>query len=175
MGKATTLTAALERAASVPETGVRILDRREKGTWLGWDEILERAGRVAAGLRAIGVEAGYTVGLIYPTGEEFFAAFFGVLLAGAVPAPMYPPVRLGRLKEYQARTAKMLRAAMGDDVGQLPLSAQFAVGNVEELSRSMDLAQCVPGLDVGGLVVAIARIDLVMDRHGPVVGDAQAG
>ena len=63
---------------------------------------------------------------------------------------------------------------MAHDVGQLLLSAQFAVGNVEELGRSMDLAQCVPGLDVGGLVVAIARIDLVMDRHSPVVGDAQA-
>jgi acyl-CoA synthetase (AMP-forming)/AMP-acid ligase II len=32
-------------------------------------------------------------------------------LAGAVPVPLYPPVRLGRLDEYAARTAAMLRAA----------------------------------------------------------------
>ena len=35
-------------------------------------------------------------------------AFFGALLAGAVPVPLYPPVRLGRLEEFHARTARML-------------------------------------------------------------------
>ena len=37
--------------------------------------------------------------------------FFGTLLAGAVPVPLYPPVRLGRLAEYHQRTAAMLTAA----------------------------------------------------------------
>ena len=49
--------------------------------------------------------------LIYPTGLEFFHAFFGITLAGAVPVPLYPPVRLGRLDEYHQRTAEMLRAS----------------------------------------------------------------
>src|SRR5262249_4069642 len=35
---------------------------------------------------------------------------FGVLCAGAVPVPLYPPVRLGRLDEYHQRTAAMLQA-----------------------------------------------------------------
>jgi len=50
------------------------------------------------------------VALVYPTCAGFFDAFFGVLLAGAVPVPLYPPVRLGRLDEYHERTAAMLRA-----------------------------------------------------------------
>ena len=66
---------------------------------------------MAGGLRSQGVGRGEIVGLFYFTGEEFFAAFFGVLLAGAVPAPLYPPVRLGRLAEYQVHTARMLQAA----------------------------------------------------------------
>jgi acyl-CoA synthetase (AMP-forming)/AMP-acid ligase II len=37
--------------------------------------------------------------------------FFGALLAGAVPVPLYPPVRLGRIAEYHAATARMLTAA----------------------------------------------------------------
>ena len=40
------------------------------------------------------------------TRRRFF--FFGTLLAGAVPSPLYPPVRLARMDEYHARTARML-------------------------------------------------------------------
>src|SRR6185436_6602285 len=36
--------------------------------------------------------------------------FFGVLCAGAIPVPIYPPVRLGRLEEYRRNTAAMLQA-----------------------------------------------------------------
>ena len=32
------------------------------------------------------------------------------LLAGAVPVPLYPPVRLGRLAEYHVATARMIAA-----------------------------------------------------------------
>lgn len=106
-----TLNQALERASEFSDCGLRFLDRRERETWQGWPEIFMRASRVAGGLQDLGIERGEVVGLFYPTGEGFIAAFFGVLLAGAVPAPLYPPVRLGRLGEYQARTARMLKAA----------------------------------------------------------------
>ncbi|MCB1058110.1 MAG: fatty acyl-AMP ligase [Acidobacteria bacterium] len=91
--------------------GLRLLDRRLEETWLGWAELEARAERVAAGLTALGLEPGERVALIYPTGKAFFDAFFATLLAGAVPVPLYPPVRLGRLDEYHRRTAAMLRAA----------------------------------------------------------------
>jgi acyl-CoA synthetase (AMP-forming)/AMP-acid ligase II len=48
------------------------------------------------------------VALVLPTGRDFLEAFFGVQLAGAVPVPLYPPVRLGRMDEYVASTARML-------------------------------------------------------------------
>ena len=46
--------------------------------------------------------------LLLPTSPAFMDAFFGTLLAGAVPVPLYPPVRLGRLEEYHRSTARML-------------------------------------------------------------------
>ena len=91
--------------------GLRLLDRRERETWVSWPELASRAASVAGSLRLLGIQRGERVALIYPTGAEFFDAFFGILLAGAVPAPLYPPVRLGRLDEYHAKTAAMLRAA----------------------------------------------------------------
>ncbi len=106
-----TLNELLERAAGFPKTGLRLVDRRERVQWAGWDDIHRSATEVAGGLQALGVEPGQRVALIYPTGRDFFDAFFGILLAGAVPVPLYPPVRLGRLDEYHLRTAAMLRAA----------------------------------------------------------------
>ncbi|HBL29903.1 MAG TPA: AMP-dependent synthetase, partial [Acidobacteria bacterium] len=75
--------------------GLRFVDRAEQATWFPWIDIRARALAVCGGLRALGVERGDRVALVFPTGIEFFDAFFGVLLAGAVPVPLYPPVRLG--------------------------------------------------------------------------------
>lgn len=88
--------------------GLRFVDRAERATWFPWTEVRERALAVCGGLRALGVERGDRIPLIFPTGIEFFAAFFGVQLAGAVPVPLYPPVRLGRLGQYLNGTARMI-------------------------------------------------------------------
>jgi acyl-CoA synthetase (AMP-forming)/AMP-acid ligase II len=48
---------------------------------------------------------------VFPSTPSFFDAFFGVLLARAVPVPLYPPVRFGRLEEYHSKTARMIAAA----------------------------------------------------------------
>ena len=108
---ADTLNQLLERASGFPETGLRFLDRRERESWASWYEIHRRAAAAGGSLRALGVGAGERVALIYPTGLDFFHAFFGILLAGAVPVPLYPPARFGRRDEYHNRTAAMLRAA----------------------------------------------------------------
>jgi acyl-CoA synthetase (AMP-forming)/AMP-acid ligase II len=106
--EAETLLEYLKRAGRRPEGGVRFVDRAERERWVGWAEIRERALAVCGGLRELGVGRGERVALVFPTGLEFFEAFFGTLLAGAVPVPLYPPVRLGRLDEYVRRTARML-------------------------------------------------------------------
>ncbi|MDH3255333.1 MAG: AMP-binding protein, partial [Acidobacteriota bacterium] len=108
-----TLTAALRRAAGGEQRGVSVLDRTEAASRRTWAEIHANSRVVASGLHRLGIESGSRVALIYPTGFEFIEAFFGCLLAGAVPVPMYPPVRLGRLSEYHRRTAAMFDAVSG--------------------------------------------------------------
>lgn len=105
-----TLQEQLLRARSSPGAGLRFVDGAEGEHFEPWAAIAARAATVAGRLAAAGVEPGERVALVYPTGPEFFDAFFGALLAGAVPVPLYPPVRLGRLEEYHERTAAMLEA-----------------------------------------------------------------
>lgn len=101
----------LERASLDPTAGIRVADRHEAALWRSWAEIRDRAREACGALQALGVGPGQAVGLVYPTGFAFLEAFLGALLAGAVPTPLYPPARLGRLDEYNRQTAGMLRAA----------------------------------------------------------------
>ncbi len=106
-----TLNEALFAAGTCKTKGLRLLDRRERPTRMTWDQVLTRALDTCGRLQAHGVGRGDRVALIYPTVPAFFDAFFGILLAGATPAPLYPPVRLGRLDEYHRKTARMLQLA----------------------------------------------------------------
>jgi acyl-CoA synthetase (AMP-forming)/AMP-acid ligase II len=67
-------------------------------------ELRDAAHATAAGLQRAGVGVGEPVVVAIPNQAEFFVAFFGVLLAGAVAVPVFPgatPERLAAL----ARTA----------------------------------------------------------------------
>ena len=69
------------------------------------------AAAVAGGLRAEGVGRGDTVALMLPTGKDFLRAFQGILIAGAIPVPIYPPARLDQLDEYAGRQSAILADA----------------------------------------------------------------
>jgi 1-acyl-sn-glycerol-3-phosphate acyltransferase len=98
-----------ERHPERPHAHVREDDGSEYTVTYGrlWSE----TRRVAAGLVARGLRRGDRVALMLPTGVDFLRGFQGVLAAGAVPVPIYPPVRLDRLDEYAARQSAILRDA----------------------------------------------------------------
>ena len=66
---------------------------------------------MAAGLKNLGVGSGQAVGLMLPTSLDYFAAFFGVQLAGAIPVPLYPPARLSQIEDHLRRQAGILETA----------------------------------------------------------------
>jgi acyl-CoA synthetase (AMP-forming)/AMP-acid ligase II len=111
--KTDTLFGALDRAATLdkPGAGYRFLDRKEQETWRCFPSIAERAARIAGGLWQRGVRPGDTVAIVLPTSPDFIDVFFACSHMGAIPVPLYPPVRLGRLDEYYEQTARMLQAS----------------------------------------------------------------
>ncbi len=78
---------------------------------LTYAELSRTARAVASGLIARDVAPGDRVALMLPTGKEFFVAFFGILYAGAVPVPIYPPMQLSQLEDYLRRQARILQNA----------------------------------------------------------------
>jgi 1-acyl-sn-glycerol-3-phosphate acyltransferase len=78
---------------------------------LTYGDLLARSRAVAAGLARLGVGPGQSVGLMLPTGLEYFAAFFGAQRAGGVPVPLYPPARRSQIEDHLRRQARILETA----------------------------------------------------------------
>ncbi len=104
-----TLVHALIASAKTSE-GFIFVDGREAETPVSFHTLEGRAARAASALSERGVTSGDCVAIILPTGPSFFDALLGCQRLGAVPVPLYPPVRLGRLDEYVDKTVAMLNA-----------------------------------------------------------------
>ena len=76
-----------------------------------YGELAKAARAVAAGLIERDIVPGDRIALMLPTSTEFFAAFFGILYAGAVPVPIYPPMQLSQIEDFLRRQAGILRNA----------------------------------------------------------------
>ena len=63
---------------------------------------------------------------------------------------------------------------MTGDVIQLAPSTNLTVGNVEKVGFAGEFANRAPGVDVGGVIGAVTRIGLEVDRHRAITGERQA-
>jgi fatty-acyl-CoA synthase len=84
---------------------------RERSLTLTFGELYAAGQRCAAELARRGVPLGGRVSLMLPTSRAFFVSYAGILLAGAIPVPIYPPFRADRIEEYAARQTAILNNA----------------------------------------------------------------
>ncbi|MCR4281689.1 MAG: AMP-binding protein, partial [Bauldia sp.] len=85
-------------------------DQTVLGT-LTYCQLLEQARAVAQGLLERDIEPGDRIALMLPTSTDFFIAFMGILCAGAIPVPIYPPTRLSQIEDHMRRQAGILQNA----------------------------------------------------------------
>ena len=88
---------------------VRLYADEGEGETVTYRALWDGAERVAAGLRERELEAGEAVIIMLPTGSDYFFSFFGVLLAGGVPVPIYPPARPTQVGQHLRRHAGIVR------------------------------------------------------------------
>ncbi len=89
-------------------THIQFFDDATNGPSLSYRALWDGAAQVAAGLQQRGLELGARVALMLPSGTDYFFAFYGVLLAGGVPVPIYPPVRRAQLEDHLRRQSRIL-------------------------------------------------------------------
>jgi 1-acyl-sn-glycerol-3-phosphate acyltransferase len=78
---------------------------------LTYAQLKTGAQRVAAALQARALEPRQTVAIMLPTSLEYLYTYFGILLAGATPVPIYPPARMNQIEEHVRRHATILANA----------------------------------------------------------------
>jgi 1-acyl-sn-glycerol-3-phosphate acyltransferase len=121
-------------------------------------DLAKSARAVAAGLVASDILPGDRVALMLPTGLDFFAAFFGVLYAGAVPVPIYPPMRLSQIEDHLRRQARILRNAGARMLITVPEGRRFGTllrGHAESL----------------GAIESVANLKSASPTHLPPITD----
>ena len=90
---------------------IQLYEENDELRTITFGELYERASAVAGELVRRGLEPGQPVAIMLPTCAEFFWTFAGILLAGGIPVPIYPPFRADRIAEYAARQSNILRNA----------------------------------------------------------------
>ena len=112
--EALTLIEVLEWHAARHPDRLHLTVLQDEATVLGSLTYAELAGRarvIARGLIARDVVPGDRVALMLPTSIDYFITFFGILYAGAVPVPIYPPMRLSQIEDHLLRQIGILRNA----------------------------------------------------------------
>ncbi len=110
---ATNLLEVLLRHAALEPNRPHIYLQDDKGEEeiITYGALLEEARKVAGGLLALGLQRHETVAIMLPTSRQFFEAFMGIMLAGGIPVPIYPPIRADKIEEYALRAATILNSA----------------------------------------------------------------
>ncbi|ETT27385.1 AMP-dependent synthetase and ligase [Rhodococcus rhodochrous ATCC 21198] len=115
---------------------------------ISYGELHSAAATVSAALLAHDLRPGDAVGLMLPTSRDYFTTFTGVLLAGGVPVPVYPPARPSQLAEHLRRQVHILDNARTRVLVTDPEAARLARltrGQVETVRHVLtpgDLAGC---------------------------------
>ncbi|QDQ92399.1 AMP-binding protein [Rhodococcus sp. WB9] len=93
---------------------------------VGYGELQSAAATVSAALLARDLRPGERAAIMLPTGRDYFTTFLGVLLAGGVPVPVYPPARPSQLAEHLRRQVHILGNAQACVLVTDPEAARLA-------------------------------------------------
>jgi 1-acyl-sn-glycerol-3-phosphate acyltransferase len=127
---------------------VRLLGDDGEPDEISYGALQSGALAVAGGLRDGGLQAGQAVALMLPTSRDFLVGFLGILLAGGVPVPIYPPLRLTQIEEHLQRQAGILRNAGARvliTVTEAKLLARLLQPQVPGLGRIASVAELSRG------------------------------
>ena len=123
---------------------IRFYTDNDKDDVITYLELWNEAELVASGLQHFGLAPGESVLIMLPTGREYFFTFFGVLLAGGIPVPVYPPGRLKQIEEHLLRHSAIANNCLARimvTVDEAKRFAKFMLTQVVNLRHVMTLPE----------------------------------
>lgn len=87
---------------------IQVYSDEGDGEVITYQQLKNTATRVAGGLLQRGLKPAEPVALMLPSSPDYFYSFFGVLLAGGIPVPIYPPARPSQLEDHMRRHVRIL-------------------------------------------------------------------
>ena len=93
---------------------------------ISYGALAEKSSVVAVALLERGVVHGDRIALMLPTGKDFLFTFFGILRAGCVPVPIYPPISFSRLEDHLTRQVDILCNASVTALVTVPTAHRIA-------------------------------------------------
>ncbi len=115
---------------------------------ISYATLVAGASSVAAELAGRGLMPAQTVAIMLPTGRDYFFSFLGILMAGGIPVPIYPPVRLTQLEDHMQRHAGILSNAQAVMLITVPEAKGVALllrSQVPNLRHVLTPADFTPG------------------------------
>ena len=125
---------------------------------LTYGALAAKALAVGRGLIMRDIVPGDRVTLMLPTGVDFFVAFFGILYAGAVPVPIYPPMRLSQLEDHLRRQTGILRNAGARLLITLPEGRRVA-GLLRAQTEFLQGIESVGGLEAPAATTPLPQVN----------------
>jgi acyl carrier protein len=105
---------------------IRFYRDEGEGEIMTYRSLMNGASSIAAALQHSGLKPGGRVAIMLPTSDEYFYAFMGILLAGGVPVPIYPPARRSQIEDHLRRNSTILRNCGASIMIIIPEAKRFA-------------------------------------------------
>ncbi|MBN1366209.1 MAG: AMP-binding protein [Syntrophaceae bacterium] len=105
---------------------IRLYSDEGDGKIITYGQLSDGARAVAAGLQEKGLLPGDAVSIMLPTSHEYFFTFMGILLAGGIPVPIYPPFRMNQLEDHLRRHIAILKNCDAKMMVIIPEAKRFA-------------------------------------------------
>src|SRR5258708_4108806 len=124
---AKTLTEALEyHVERQPDRlSVHLYDERGEHA-ISYRALYEGSLAYAARLVEAGLQPGQTGAIMLPTPKGYLFFFYGTLLAGGIPVPLYPPARLTTIEDHLTRHVGILKSAAATLMVTIPEAKALA-------------------------------------------------
>lgn len=75
---------------------------------ISYAQLAAGARSIGSALQRAGLQPRQSVAIMLPTSTDYFETYLGVLMAGGIPVPIYPPARASQLEDHVLRHARIL-------------------------------------------------------------------